>query len=133
MRWKVRLVIGASLLSLGCPGSGALASAQPTAISLMRAGDDRLTDDLVEAIHTASPTANVTLVGADAAGSVPVELGIPRSYGRHQFTIAVGSPHGKLAKQLRFAGFHVLCDRRRQDACAASVLSKLDSRFKGRG
>jgi len=131
IRRTIRFAIPAGLLALGFPGSGVRAS--PLAVSLMRAGDDRLTDDLVDAIHMASPTAGVALVGAETAGSVPVELGVPKPYGRHHFTITVGPPHGKLARQVRFSGFRVTCDRRRPDMCAADVLATLDKRFKGRG
>jgi hypothetical protein len=121
-------------MAVGMLVLGASASAaQPFAISLMRGGDDRLTSGLVDAIHVSAPAAGVVFAQPGTPGSVPVELGIPRSHGRYRFMMPVGQPKEKLGRPVRFSGFRVHCDRRRQDICAGSVLAEFDKRFKGRG
>jgi hypothetical protein len=135
MGWVKRssMTVLGCVLALGATASSAQAPVQPLNVSLMRGGDDRLTDGLVDAIRAAAPTAGVTFVDLGTNGAVPLELGIPRPYGRHHFMMPVGQPDWKMPRHARFHDYRVYCDKRQQDACAGRVLALLDKRFRRRG
>ncbi len=111
------------------------ANAQPAstlAVSLARGWEDHRTRDLVEALRTGAPAANVTIVPVDQAGSVPVVLGIPQPYRRFHFFIPVDQPSHHRDRSTHFAGFLLRCDVRREDLCANHLLARLDQHFRGR-
>jgi hypothetical protein len=105
---------------------------QPFPVALMRARDDRRSDEQVDAIHVASPTAVRAFMLLDRVARVSVERGIPHSSGRHQRSKSV-QLGGKPAKMLRSSVSENRCGDRRQDPGAADIVATFDTCFKGRG
>ena len=121
--------IAAAALVLAASAAGA---AEPMTVSLLRGGDDRLTNTLVDAVRAAAPAANVSFARVGTPDAIPVEFGVPRPYGRHHFLMIVSSPYWKIGKPMRFHDIRVHCDKRRDDICAGQILATLDRHFRRR-